>query len=209
MIMHLDIETLPAGPELETIMSDLYEVYKKKRTTVAVRDYEEFVASTSFDGAFGRILCIGYALDDGPAQAFYNEDEKEMLREFWEVARAIDLFVGHNAFDFDMPFFWQRSIVLGIKPSRHFTFRRFSQEEIFDTMQEWNHWGRSHSSGSLHKLALALGFPSSKEDGIDGSQVYDYFKAGKIDKIIEYCKRDVVLTRQIFHRMTFDKYLKK
>lgn len=206
MIMHLDIETLPAGPEHEPVMKELYAAYLKKHSGAGARDFDTFVASTSFDGAFGRILCIGYALDEEEAKVIYNEDEKEMLKEFWRIAEGIDLFVGHNAFDFDMPFIWQRSIILGVKPTKMFSFKRFSRSEIFDTMQEWNLWGRNHSSGSLHKLALALKMPSSKGD-IDGSQVYDYFKAGRIKEILDYCMRDVALTRKIFHKLTFDRYL--
>lgn len=207
MIMHLDIETLPAGPDKEPIMRGLYTAYQKKHTGPGARNFDEFVASTSFDGAFGRILCIGYALDDNETQVLYNTDEKAMLKEFWQIAKNATLFVGHNAFDFDLPFIWQRSIILGVKPTRTISFKRFSQNEIFDTMQEWNLWGRNHSSGSLHKLALALKLPSSKGD-IDGSQVYDYFKAGRVNEILEYCKRDVELTRQVFHKLTFGRYLK-
>jgi 3'-5' exonuclease len=206
MIMYLDIETLPAGPEHEPVMKELYGAYLKKHTGHAgVRKYDDFVASTSFDGAFGRILCIGYALDEGEMQIIYSPDEKEMLKEFWQIAKNIDLFVGHNAFDFDIPFIWQRSIILGVEPSKMFSFKRFSRSEIFDTMQEWNLWGRNHSSGSLHKLALALKLPSSKGD-IDGSQVYDYFKAGRVDEILEYCQKDVALTRKVFHKLTFGRY---
>jgi len=205
MIMHLDIETLPAGPEHDPTMKELYSAYTKKHTVGSVKSFDEFVASTSFDGAFGRILCVGYAIDNDETQVLYNTDEKIILQEFWEIAKDVEFFVGHNAFDFDMPFIWQRSIILGVKPTRAMSFRRFTQSEIYDTMQEWNHWGRNHSSGSLHKLALALKLPSSKGD-IDGSQVYDYFKAGRIKEILDYCKRDVALTRKIFHRLTFGRY---
>ena len=42
------------------------------------------------------------------------------------------------------------------------------------------------------------------EDGeIDGSQVFDFFLAGKYKEIYEYCKRDVQLTRQVYNRMLF------
>jgi predicted PolB exonuclease-like 3'-5' exonuclease len=53
-------------------------------------------------------------------------------------------------------------------------------------------------------LAVALGIPSPK-DGIDGSQVAEFFLNGKVNDILEYCKRDVLTTRSVYQRMTFEK----
>ena len=44
--------------------------------------------------------------------------------------------------------------------------------------------------------------PSPKES-LDGSKVYPYYRAGKLAEIIEYCKRDVDSTRQVYRRLTF------
>jgi predicted PolB exonuclease-like 3'-5' exonuclease len=41
------------------------------------------------------------------------------------------------------------------------------------------------------------------EGGIDGSQVFDFYKAGKLSGIADYCKRDVETTRAVYKRMTF------
>ena len=57
----------------------------------------------------------------------------------------------------------------------------------------------------LEKLALALGVPSPKDEGIDGSQVAQFFADGKVNDILEYCKRDVQTTRDVYRKMTFDK----
>lgn len=46
----------------------------------------------------------------------------------------------------------------------------------------------------LEHIALALGI-SIPKDGIDGSQIFDFYKAGKVNGICEYCKRDVETTR--------------
>ena len=50
---------------------------------------------------------------------------------------------------------------------------------------------------------MALGIPSPK-DGIDGSQVAAFHAAGKDDEIVEYCKRDVETTRDVYKRMIFE-----
>ena len=130
-------------------------------------------------------------------------NEKEILEKFWQLAKDADLFIGHNVMDFDFRFIYKRSIIHRVRPTQDLSFARYRNSPIFDTMKEWEKWGSVGTS--LHKLSIALGIDSPKEDGIDGSQVYDYFLAGKTEKIIEYCKRDVLATREIYQRITFNK----
>jgi hypothetical protein len=68
-------------------------------------------------------------------------------------------------------------------------------------MKEWVRW--ANSSVGLEFLAIALGIPSPK-DGIDGSQVAEFYRKGKVKEICEYCKRDVATTRDVFRKMTFE-----
>lgn len=212
--LFLDIETLPAA---ESDMDTLKHLFEKKNPEFDQEKFDEFVQKTNFDGGFGRILCIGYAVDDDAPKNFYNENnEKETLRQFWELVSAISVeprnmqypdygvqFVGHNVMDFDLRFIYQRSMVLGVRPSYDINFARYRNYPVYDTMKEWVKW--SNSSVGLDYLAYALGAPSSKTGGIDGSQVADFFAQGKVDEILEYCKRDVDTTRAIYKRMTFEK----
>jgi len=196
--LFLDIETIPASEEARETLEKLHA--KKNRGT---EDFEEYMAKTSFDGAFGRILCIGYAVDDDETDVLYNEEnEKETLRQFWELAKNTDVFAGHNVMDFDLRFIYQRSIVNNVVPSVDLSFARYRNYPIYDTMREWAKWG-SNNIGLEH-LALALGIPTPKDGGIDGSQVWDFYKHGKIQEVLDYCKRDVETTRAVFKRMVFE-----
>lgn len=211
--LFLDIETLPAHEKDHQILRNLFD---KKNKEFDQEKFDDFMQKTNFDGAFGQILCIGYAVDDEAPKNFYNENnEKETLRQFWELVSAISVeprnmqypdygvqFIGHNVMDFDLRFIYQRSIVLGIKPSYDINFARYRSYPIYDTMKEWTKW--SNSSVGLEYLALALDIPSPK-DGIDGSQVAEFYKNGKINDILEYCKRDVETTREVYRKMTFEK----
>lgn len=202
--LFLDIETIPAQKESFDTLKILFEKKHARRGGEGKENetFEEFVNRTSFDGAFGQILCIGYALDNEPTRALYNKDnERETLRQFWELARNASLFIGHNVMDFDLRFIYQRSIILGVRPSLDLNFARYRSNPIFDTMKEWAKW--SNTSTGLETLALALGIPSPK-DGIDGSQVAAFHAAGKDDEIVEYCKRDVETTRDVYKRMIFE-----
>jgi len=211
--LFLDIETLPAE---ESKMETLRLLFDKKNPEFDQEKFDEFIAKTNFDGAFGRILCIGYAVDDDAPQNFYNENnEKETLQQFWHLVDALssaprnmqypdyDLqFIGHNVMDFDLRFIYQRSIVLGVKPAYELNFARYRGYPIYDKSEEWVKW--SNSSIGLEYLALALDIPSPK-DGIDGSQVAQFFANGKVNDILEYCKRDVETTRAVYRKMTFEK----
>lgn len=208
--LFLDIETIPADESHRDVLKYLYarksEKKKKKNGTEGsnapfsdAEDFEQFLLGTSFDGSFGRILCIGYAMNDDRTAVFAG-DEPKILAEFWNLARMANLFVGHNVMDFDLRFIYQRSIVCGVRPSVELNFARYRSFPIYDTMKEWVKW--SNTNIGLEHIALSLGLPTPK-DGIDGSQVFDFYKAGKITEIAEYCKRDVETTRAVYRRMKF------
>jgi len=204
MKLFLDIETLPAPGEKMELLKTFWEDSRKKnggKIIPGLNDFDTFFRNTSFQGEFGRILCIGYAIDDKPTECI-SGDEKEMLRKFWGLAKDANLFIGHNVMDFDLKFIYKRSVILNVRPSRELSFARYRSNPIFDTMHEWEKW--SGKGTGLHRLSLAMGMASPKEEGIDGSQVYDYFLAGKTEEIIEYCKRDVEATRKVYNRITFN-----
>lgn len=194
-----DIETLPADDSQRATLSYLYN--KKSEKFRNEKTEEEFFRETALDGGFGRILCIAHAVNDGEIKLICNSDERTMLKEFWDACVGIDLFVGHNIMDFDFKFIYQRSIVLGVKPTRDLNFARYRSNPIYDTMKEWIKWSNNVNL-SLEYVALALGIPSPKS-GIDGSQVYDFYLDGKTDEICEYCERDVDATREVYKRMNF------
>jgi len=202
----LDIETIPAEESNKKAALDL--ILKKKQrygkeVDLGKENMEQLYRDTAISGDFGRIFCIGYALEDGQVQIISGE-EKKILEEWWKVAAKGDCFIGHNIMEFDLRFIYKRSIVNRIKPSaKHLNlyFARYRNFPIFDTMREWEKWSNSYIT--LDALAKALQLPSSKDGGIKGSQVFDFFLAGKYKEIYEYCKRDVELVRQVYNRMLF------
>lgn len=202
--VYLDIETLPPD-EGSLATCDLQcEV-----------NSEEF-RRLALTGDYGRVLAIGVIVeeDDQIVQSgilgrerqscMFHLDEVRTLRGFWKLIRGFrttqDLIIGHNLYDFDLPFLYKRSIIHRIRPSVTLSFARYRSQPIYDTMREWEKWGRNYIS--LDKLAKILGLESSKTAEIDGSKVYDQFCAGCHDKIADYCLRDVKLVRAIYLRMT-------
>jgi predicted PolB exonuclease-like 3'-5' exonuclease len=82
------------------------------------------------------------------------------------------------------------------------SFARYRSEPIYDAMHEWNQWGYGKNV-SLDSLARALGVPTSKGK-MDGSEVFAYYKKGKLKEICDYCNADVEVTRKIYKRMQFE-----
>jgi predicted PolB exonuclease-like 3'-5' exonuclease len=198
--LFFDIETLPAPQEKKAILKEYHE--SKIKDGKKEKDFEEFLEETSFDGAFGRIACIGYAVNDEPAKVL-SGDEKPILIKFWEIAKSVNIFIGFNVFDFDLRFVYQRSIILGVKPSVNLSFARYRNYPVYDVMYEWSKWNNQYKP-SLNKLAKAFGFPSSKGGEVEGKNVAKAYEDGRIKEICEYCMKDVELTRKIYKRMVFE-----
>jgi 3'-5' exonuclease len=208
MRVFLDIETLPPD---ENAMAAI--------NSSELRSDEEFL-NLALSGDWGRVLTIGVIIEKNGEELhrgllgrerqtmMFHLDEARTLRAFWKLLKGFntkrDLVVGHNIFDFDLLFIYKRSIIQRVRPTVEFSFARYRSQPIFDTMYEWEKWRWSRKHISLDELARVLELESSKQDGMDGSKVYDKFCAGCHGEIAEYCMRDVELTRQVYYRMIFD-----
>ena len=167
---------------------------------------------TSFDGAFGQVCVIGFAINDEPAITLFNEDwqDERTLLENFAYCLTSDIehkdfvtVVGHNVASFDLRFLMHRYIVNGIRPhsviSRAAQAKPWESDKVFDTMVQWAGVGNRIK---LDKLCKALNVPTPKGE-LDGSKVWDYVNSGRIDEVAAYCKKDVEATRQVYKRMTF------
>lgn len=199
--MCLDIETIPAEEaKRKEIEGDLSA--RTSLTRLKPDSPEDAFRKTALDGNYGRILCLAYIKRPGMVKAdILTGEEVDILARFWELARDVNLFIGHNLIDFDMRFIYKRSVIHGVKPSQWLSFARYRSSPMFDTMYEWEKWVFG-ARIKLDELAKVLGLPTSKK-GIDGSKVYDYFRKGKVEPIYEYCKADVELTQAVYERLQF------
>jgi hypothetical protein len=203
--------------DIETLPPDKNDADGGVRAEIANCSDEDF-RRLALDGDFGRVLTIGLVVEHDEQvihqgllgrerqTMMFHLDEARTLRGFWKLLKGFnarrDLVVGHNLFDFDLPFLYKRSIIQRVRPSAELPFTRYRAQPIFDTMHQWNKWS-PRKFISLDRLAKVLGLESSKGQGIDGSRVYDKFCAGCHGEIADYCMRDVQLVRDIYYRMSF------
>lgn len=225
----LDLETIPT--ESPDVIADIAATIKppgnmKKADTIAAWEasekqavVDEAVLKTAFDGTYGRIIVIGYAVDDAEPVALTGL-ESVILSQFADnLSKAIKLnydsqgnrptgessvvFIGHNLVGFDLRFLWQRAVINQVQmPYSLLKACRAKPWDgmVADTMTMW-HPDRDKRI-SLDRLCKALGVPTSKGD-MDGSKVYEAFKAGEIERIAEYCRGDIQATRECYKRLTF------
>lgn len=162
----------------------------------------EQIHKACFAGETGQIICIGWAFDEQEPEALTGP-EPEILSGFFAKVKqhvqqeALNV-IGHNV-SFDIRYIWQRAVINGIRPPWQIKWHAKPWDH-HDTMAMW-HPDRDKKI-SLGKLCKALGIQTSKSD-LDGSKVWDYYKAGKIQEIAAYCKADVAATRQCYRRMVF------
>jgi hypothetical protein len=225
MKIFLDIETLPTRDEqviakLESKISPPGNITKpesidkwmaeNKATTL-----DSAIRKTSFDGLYGELLSIAWAINDNDVvvihQGIYG-NERELINAFFKSINplydergnraVISQWVGHWILNFDLRFLWQRCVVLGIKPPLRIPYDAKPWDDIvFDTKVAWTGLGQYSGVGKLDDLAQAFGMDAKGD--LDGSKVYDYWLAGRIEEIAEYNKQDVEKTRKLYKLMNF------
>lgn len=216
--IYLDIETIPTQRPDEVarigagVLAHNATLKKPHSPEEVARLADEAHRKTSLGGAFGEIFCIAYAVDDAEPQCLRRgvwnmaETEADLLRSFAALlsasvadSRALPVVVGHNIVDFDRHFLRQRAVIHGVRLP-HWLVEPIKPWEAqgCDTMLMWS--GRPHSYIGLDDLCRALNLPG-KDDGIDGSKVWDMVLAGRGEEVAAYCRGDVDRVRACFKRM--------
>jgi len=216
--IYFDIETIPTQrDDIKAVLLAAIKppgTYKKAESiaewfrTEADAAMEVEYRKTGLDGAYGEVIVIGVAVDDAEPVTF-SGPEVLMLNKFNLYLDTIKnpndtQTIGHNVVAFDLRFLVHRYMVNGVKPHKiirmAYQVKPWDTDIVYDTMTQW---AGVKERVSLDKLCRALNIKSPKEDGIDGTKVWDYFQAGRLAEIEEYCARDVVTTREVYKRMTF------
>ena len=111
----------------------------------------------------------------------YLTFQEDRVHELIEKLKAGDLVVGFNIVDFDY------------QVLKAYTSFRFQQLRTFDLLQEVSRQlGYRLSLGHLAHKTL------NTEKSADGLQSLQWFKEGKMEEIITYCKKDVEITKDLF-----------
>ena len=108
----------------------------------------------------------------------------------------------HNGKEFDFPYLCRRYLVNGIEIPVALQISGKKPWEIkhADTLEMWKFGDRKNYT-SLDLLAAIFDIESSKKN-IDGSMVnMVFYEEDDLDRIIEYCKQDVVVTANLYLKL--------
>lgn len=211
-IIFIDIETVPLFPNYELLSDKWKSLWDKKAGYIAKDDQTsvELYERAGIYAEFGKIVCISLGIIrevEGKrtfrVKSFIDNDENTLLTNFSELLkqhfRSTDyLLCAHNGKEFDFPYIARRMLVNGIKlPFLLDTAGRKPWEiQHLDTLQLWKFGDYKHYT-SLDVLTTLFGIPTPKQE-IDGSDIARvYWEDKDLDKIKEYCQRDVVAIAQL------------
>lgn len=222
-ILFLDIETVPEFRNFTELSEEKQELFAAKTKYQRKEEFtpEEFYERAGIWAEFGKIVCIsvGYFVGSKIAQkefrvTSFSGEESKLLEDFRELLDTHfnennHLLCAHNGKEFDFPFIARRMIIHQIKlPAKLNLFGKKPWEiPHLDTLELWKFGDYKHYT-SLKLLTNILGIPSPKTD-IDGSEVgHVYYQENDLDRIVQYCERDVVAIAQLLLRYNNEHILK-
>ena len=220
-ILFIDIETVPEEQNFISLDDEMKQLWEQKTQYQRKDDFspEDFYDRAGIWAEFGRIICIsaGFFINKGDIRNFrvtsFFGTEKKILTDFSNLLdnhfnQPQHALCGHNAKEFDIPFIARRMIINQIAIPQKLNLFGKKPWEIphLDTLELWKFGDFKHFT-SLKLLTKILGIPSPKGD-IDGSQVANvYYIEKDIDRIINYCEKDVIAVAQIFLRFRREELL--
>ena len=225
-ILFLDIETVPQYADYNSLPGDWKGLWDTKAISL-LKYHEEETKETIYHRAgiyaeFGKIICISCGFISGSGRekkiiikSFYGESESVVLVEFcdmvskWNANGEQKFLCAHNGKEFDFPYLCRRLIINNLPiPSILNTSGKKPWEVChLDTLELWK-FGDFKSFTSLNLLAHTLGIPTPKDD-IDGSKVWSvYWNDRDLQRIVNYCQKDVVTVAQIFLKLNCDSAVK-
>ncbi|MFT5183420.1 MAG: hypothetical protein ACI84C_000546 [Flavobacteriales bacterium] len=215
-VLFLDIETVSAERKFSDLDADFQSLWEAK--SKFIREREELTVEDSYERAgiyaeFGKIVCIsvGYFRQVAGHRkfrvtSFYGDDETVVMQEFADLLSSHysdpqHILCGHNAKEFDFPYICRRMLIKGVEIPRTLNIAGKKPWEVrhLDTMELWKFGDYKHYT-SIKLLTKVFGIPTPKDD-IDGSQVgTTYWEENDLDRIEQYCKKDVVAVAQLMLR---------
>ena len=222
-ILFLDVETVPICYEFEALEEKTKLLWDKKTKYLQERDRltaEDVYEKAGIYAEFGKIICIsvGFLVQvKGEAQirlkSFANKNEKLLLQEFIDLLNSYYnhesyVLCAHNGKEFDYPYISRRLLINELKLPKLLNNAGKKPWEInnIDTLELWKFGDYKHYT-SLELLTHIFNIPTPKDD-IDGSQVAKiFYEEDDLDRIINYCEKDVVAMMQLFRKYRGEKLI--
>ncbi len=223
--LFIDIETVSEYPDYESLPDVKKQLWKSKSEQLKrnfyshehdITEAEIYKAKAGIFAEFSKVVCISMgflSFEHGEPvgvrlKSLAGDEEHRILEDFARILinhyndPENSRICGHNIKEFDIPFLCRRMVVnqIHFPPVLDISGKKpWQTGHILDTMDMWR-FGDYKNYTSLQLLAGALNIETPKDD-IDGSMVGEvYWKDEDIDRIVNYCQKDVLTVVQIMIR---------
>ncbi len=227
-VLVFDIETIPDIAGLRKIHAIDAGVSDEQIAAMAFQRRRQSIGSDFLQLHLHRVVAIACALRERDSFRVWSlgepqDDEGALIQRFFDgIEKYTPQIVSWNGGGFDLPVLHYRGMLHGVHAARY-----WDQGED-DREFKWNNYiSRYHARHldlmdllalyqprgaiPLDELARLLGFPGKL--GLDGSQVWQAWREGKLAHIRNYCEADVANTYLVYLRfqlmrggLSHDKY---
>jgi predicted PolB exonuclease-like 3'-5' exonuclease len=210
-----DIETVPDTDGLKTLHDLPPETPAADVAQLAFHQRRQHNGSDFLPLHLQRVVAISCALREGDSFRVWSlgaadEGEGKLIQRFFDgIEKYTPQIVSWNGGGFDLPVLHYRAMIHGVQAPRYWDLGEDDRDF------KWNNYiSRYHmrhldlmdvvamyqprASAPLDQVAQLCGFPGKL--GMDGSKVWDAYKAGEIEAIRNYCETDVANTHLVFLR---------
>lgn len=213
-ILVFDIETIPdieGGKRLydlhglsdEDVARAMFALRRKKTGNDFLPHYLQKVAAISLVIHQGHQFKVWSLADE-------EADEKELIIRFFSgIDKYTPTLVTWNGSGFDLPVLHYRALLHGISAPTYWEYGENQQAfrwnnylnrfhyrhlDLMDTLASY----QNKAFAPLDDIASLLGFPGKM--GMSGAKVWEYYQAGDIKSIRDYCETDVLNTYCVYLR---------
>jgi 3'-5' exonuclease len=210
-----DIETIPDAKGLRELLDVPAETTDEDVVNLALHQRRQQNGTEFLPLHQHKVCAISCALRQGDHFSIWtlgdeNSSEKEMIQRFYDgIEKYTPQIISWNGSGFDLPVLNYRGLIHGVTASRYWDLGEDDKDfkwnnyisryhmrhlDLMEVMAMYN--GRANAP--LDDLAKLCGFPGKL--GMDGSKVWDAYKAGKLKEIRDYCETDVANTHLVYLR---------
>lgn len=207
-----DIETIPdvtAGRKLYHFEGSDKEVAEQMFT----KRREETNGSDFLRLHFQKVAAISAVLAKGDQVKVWSlgdidSTETEILQKFFElIQHRVPVLVSWNGSGFDLPVLHYRALLNGIVAERYWEAGEHDQQFKWNNYLNRYHYRhldlmdvlagyQAKANAPLDEIASLLGFPGKM--GMSGAKVWEYYAAGQLEEIRNYCETDVLNTYLVY-----------
>jgi hypothetical protein len=218
-ILFIDIETVPGCDwKAADLAADITAPaqYKKPESIAAWLAENRADMAREAEHKLGmhplycQVVAIGLAVGDGPVTVLTHRDPAQLLQDLSAyLVSYLDhppTWVGHNLLSFDLPILLAQCVRHNVALPPYMPNPQALKpwqlgQTVVDTMLALKPFGLQPKGFSLSDMCRLFGIPDPMPD-VDGSMVWDMWKAGDTDRLAEYCASDVVMLRKLFNRIS-------